>query len=216
MGKGNRSRQDRALEAVKNSTVEAAPLNVRIKTTIATAAVAFLIIGCILLSVIVNTGLVLRAKTAAKTDNFSVSGTVMSYLVYSQAQSVAYYYQQMGLNYGVSDIISSFGISYFTESVLSQVKEMLVLCEYAKANGINLTAEDEADIEAYLDSIKEAAANELYSTNAYVKLMYGNGVNIKDIREALELNYLAEAARKVLREKLPGQVTEELRNEYIM
>ena len=215
MGKGNRSRQDRALEAVKNSTVEAAPLNVRIKTTIATAAVAFLIIGCILLSVIVNTGLVLRAKTAAKTDNFSVSGTVMSYLVYSQAQSVAYYYQQMGLNYGVSDIISSFGISYFTESVLSQVKEMLVLCEYAKANGINLTAEDEADIEAYLDSIKKAAANELYSTNAYVKLMYGNGVNINDIREALELNYLAEAARKVLREKLQGQVTEELKNEYI-
>ena len=215
MGKGNRSRQDRALQAVQNSTVEAAPLNVRVKTIIATSVVAFLLIGCILLSVIVNTGIVLRTRTAAKTDNFDVSGTVMSYLVYSQAQSMAYYYQQMGLNYGVSDIISTFGISYFSNSVLAQVKEMLVLCEYAKANGISLSDKDKEDIEAYIDSIKEAAAQELYSTNAYVKLMYGNGVNVNDIRKALELSYLSEAARKVIREKLQGDVTEELRNKYI-
>jgi hypothetical protein len=215
MGKGNRSRQDRALQAVKESTVEAAPLNVRVKTIIATSVVAFLIIGCILLSVIVNTGIVLRTKTAAKTDNFDVSGTVMSYLVYSQAQSMAYYYQQMGLNYGVSEIISTFGINYFANSVLAQVKEMLVLCEYAKANGISLSDEDKTNIDAYIDSIKEAAAKELYSTNAYVKLMYGNGVNINDIREALELSYLSDAARKVIREKLQGDVTDELRNKYI-
>ena len=214
MGKGNRSRQDRALETV-NNTVEAAPKSTKIKTAIATSVVAFLIIGCLLLSVIVNTGIVLRSRDAAKTDNYAVSGTVMTYLIYSQAQSTAYYYQQLGLNYGVSDIISTFGISYFANSVLSQVKEMLVLCEYAKANGISLSDADKADIDAYIDSIAETAANNLYSTNAYVKLMYGNGVNVNDIREALELSYLAEAALEQVKSNLEGQITDELRNTYI-
>ncbi|MBO5701064.1 MAG: peptidylprolyl isomerase [Clostridia bacterium] len=212
MGKGNRSRQDRAFQTVQN-VEEVTPKSTKIKTAIATAVVAVLIVGCILLSVIVNTGIVLRSKSVAKTDNFSVSGTVMSYLVYSQAQSYAYYYQQMGMtNYTVSDIVKSFGIK---EAVLSQVKEMLVLCEYAKANGISLSETDEADIDAYIDSIKEAAAQELYSTNAYVKLMYGNGVNINDIREALEISYLSQAALEKVQANLEGQITDELRNTYI-
>ena len=212
MGKGNRSRQDRAFQTVQN-VEEVTPKSTKIKTAIATAAVAVLIVGCILLSVIVNTGIILRTKSAAKTDNFSVSGTVMSYLVYSQAQSYAYYYQQMGMsNYSMSDIINQFGIK---TSVLSQVKEMLVLCEYAKANGISLSEDDKADIDAYIDSIKEAAAQELYSTNAYVKLMYGNGVNINDIREALEISYLSQAALEKLQSELKAQITDDLRNTYI-
>jgi hypothetical protein len=212
MGKGNRSRQDRAFQTVQN-VEEVTPKSTKIKTAIATAAVAVLIVGCILLSVIVNTGIVLRTKSAAKTDNFSVSGTVMSYLVYSQAQSYAYYYQQMGMsNYSMSDIINQFGVK---TSVLSQVKEMLVLCEYAKANGISLSEDDKADIDAYIDSIKEAAAQELYSTNAYVKLMYGNGVNINDIREALEISYLSQAALEKLQNELKAQITDDLRNTYI-
>jgi FKBP-type peptidyl-prolyl cis-trans isomerase (trigger factor) len=207
MGKGNRSRQDRAFQTVQN-VEEVTPKSTKIKTAIATAAVAVLIVGCILLSVIVNTGIVLRTKNVAKTDNFSVSGTVMSYLVYSQAQSYAYYYQQMGMtNVTMSDIINQFGVK---NSVLSQVKEMLVLCEYAKANGITLSEDDKADIDAYIDSIKEAAAQELYSTNAYVKLMYGNGVNINDIREALEITYLSQAALEKIQANLEGQITDEL------
>ena len=214
MGKGNRSRQDRALETVKN-TQEATPKSTKIKTIVATSVVAFLIVGCILLSVIVNTGIVLRTKSAAKTDNFDVSGTVMSYLIYQQAQSLAYTYQQWGMETSVADIISQFGIEYFSASVLEQVKQMLVLCEYAKANGIELSEEDKTDIEEYIASIEEAAASNLYSTNAYVKLMYGNGVNVSDIREALELNYLSNAAYEKLQETLKGQITDELTAKYI-
>jgi len=212
MGKGNRSRQDRALETVQN-TQEATPKSTKIKTIIATSAIAFLIIGCILLSVIANTGIVLRSRSAAKTDNFNVSGTVMSYLIYSQAQSYAYYYQQMGLtNYTISDIIKNFGVS---TAVLSQVKQMLVLCEYAKANGIELTDEDKESIDASLTSIKEAAASNFYSTSAYIKMMYGNGVNLNDIRKALEMSYLSNAAYEVIEEKLEGDITDELITKYV-
>ena len=106
MGKGNRSRQDRAFETV-NTTVEATPKNTKLITTIATIAVSLLLVGCILLSVIVNTGIVLRTQTAAKTDNYSVNGTVMSYLIYSQAQEMVALYQQYGLNYTVADVLKA-------------------------------------------------------------------------------------------------------------
>ena len=112
MGKGNRSRQDRAFETVQN-TVEATPKNTKLITTITTIAVSLLIVACILLSVVVNTGIVLRTQTAAKTDNYSVSGTVMSYLIYSQAQQMVALYQQYGIDY--TTICSIFTLGIFVE-----------------------------------------------------------------------------------------------------
>ena len=213
MGKGNRSRQDRAFETV-NTTVEATPKNTKLITTITTIAVSLLLVGCILLSVIVNTGIVLRTRTAAKTDNFSVSGTVMSYLIYSQAQQMVALYQQYGLNYTLADVLSQ-SFDSMAESTLDQVKQMLVLCEYAKANGIELSAEDNEAIDAYMASIDEAASSNLYSTASYIKLMYGNGVNASDIRKSLELNYLSNAAYEALEAKLEAEITEDAINKYV-
>lgn len=213
MGKGNRSRQDRALETVQN-TQEVTPKNTKLITTITTVVVALLLVGCILLSVVVNTGIVLRAQSAAKTDNYSVSGTVLSYLIYSQAQQMLSIYQQYGLDYTIADIVDMSFDSMATSS-LEQAKQMLVLCEYAKANGITLSAEDEDAIDAYIDSIAEAAASNLYSTNAYIKLMYGNGVNESDIRKALELSYLSTAAYEVLEKELETKITDELISKYM-
>ncbi len=213
MGKGNRSRQDRALETVQ-ITQEATPKNTKLITTITTIAVALLLVGCILLSVVVNTGIVLRSRSAAKTDNYNVSGTIMSYLIYDQAQQMVALYQQYGLNYTLADVINS-SFDSMAQSTLEQVKQMLVLCEYAKANNISLSEEDEEAIDAYINSIAEAAANNLYSTNAYIKLMFGNGVNESDVRKALELNYLSNAAYEVLKEELELLITEESINQYI-
>lgn len=213
MGKGNRSRQDRAFETV-NTTVEATPKNTKLITTITTIAVSLLLVGCILLSVVVNTGIVLRTRTAAKTDNFSVNGTVMSYLIYSQAQQMVALYQQYGLNYTLADVLKD-SFDSMAESTLEQVKQMLVLCEYAKANGIELSAEDNEAIDAYMASIDEAAASNFYSTASYIKLMYGNGVNASDIRKSLELNYLSNAAYEALEAKLEAEITEDAINKYV-
>lgn len=213
MGKGNRSRQDRAFETV-NTAVEATPKNTKLITTITTIAVSILLVGCILLSVIVNTGIVLRAQTAAKTDNYSVNGTVMSYLIYSQAQQMVALYQQYGIEYTLADVLNS-SFDSMAESTLDQVKQMLVLCEYAKANGIELSAEDNEAIDAYMASIDEAAASNFYSTASYIKLMYGNGVNASDIRKSLELNYLSNAAYEALEAELEAKITEDAINKYV-
>ena len=213
MGKGNRSRQDRAFETV-NTAVEATPKNTKLITTITTIAVSIILVGCILLSVIVNTGIVLRTQTAAKTDNYSVNGTVMSYLIYSQAQQMVALYQQYGIDYTLADVLNS-SFDSMAESTLDQVKQMLVLCEYAKANGIELSAEDNEAIDAYMASIDEAAASNFYSTASYIKLMYGNGVNASDIRKSLELNYLSNAAYEALEAKLEAEITEDAINKYV-
>ena len=214
MGKGNRSRQDRAFETVANTEYEAAPKNTKLITTIATAAVACLLVACIALSAVVNTGVLLRSRNVAKTDNFSVSGSVAAYLIYSQAQEMASLYQQYGLNYSVADILSG-SFDSMAQSTMSQLKQMLLLKEYAKKNGISLSDDDKAAIDSYIDAIAEAASSNLYSTAAYIKLMYGSSVNEKDIREALELNYFASAAYEVLEKEFDAQVTEESISKYI-
>ncbi|MBR0327521.1 MAG: peptidylprolyl isomerase, partial [Clostridia bacterium] len=214
MGKGNRSRQDRAFESVSTTTYETAPKNTKLITTIATAAVACILVACLALSAVVNTGVLLRSRNVAKTDNFSASGSIAAYLIYSQAQEMASLYQQYGLEYSVADILDM-SFDSMSESTISSIKQMLVLCEYAEKNGIELSAEDEEAIDSYIDAIAEAASSNLYSTNAYIKLMYGNSVNVNDIREALEFNYRADAAYTVLKEQLETQITEEKINTYI-
>ncbi len=161
-------------------------------------------------------------RSAAQTDNYNVSGTELAYLVYSQAQSYAAMYQQIGMEYSVADVMAmshteygTYG-NYFIQTALIAAKENLVLAEYAKANGITLSDEDKEAIDTYIDSIAEAAASNFYSTNAYIKLMYGNGINESDIRKTLELQYLALTAREDLEEKvLKGQITDEKIKEYV-
>lgn len=214
MGKGNRSRQDRAFETVNNTEYEAAPKNTKLITTIATAAVACILVACLVLSAVVNTGVLLRSRNVAKTDNFSASGSVAAYLIYAQAQEMAALYQQYGMNTTVAQILSE-SFDSMAENTMSQLRQMLVLSEYAKKNNISLSDDDKEAIDSYIDSIAEAASSNLYSTGAYIKLMYGAGVNEKDIREALELNYLANAAYKALEKEFEAQVTEDAVKKYM-
>ena len=214
MGKGNRSRQDRAFETVNNTEYEAAPKNTKLITTIATAAVACILVACLVLSAVVNTGILLRSRNVAKTDNFSASGSVAAYLIYSQAQEMAALYQQYGMNYSVAQILDS-SFDSMAENTMSQLRQMLILSEYAKKNNISLSDDDKEAIDSYIGSIAEAASSNLYSTGAYIKLMYGAGVNEKDIREALELNYLANAAYKALEKEFEAQVTEDAVKKYM-
>lgn len=214
MGKGNRSRQDRAFETVNNTEYEAAPKNTKLITTIATAAVACILVACLALSAVVNTGVLLRSRNVAKTDNFSASGSVAAYLIYSQAQEMAALYQQYGMNTTVAQILSQ-SFDSMAENTMSQLRQMLILSEYAKKNNISLSDDDKEAIDSYIGSIAEAASSNLYSTGAYIKLMYGAGVNEKDIREALELNYLANAAYKALEKEFEAQVTEDAVKKYM-
>ena len=189
MGKGNRSRQDRAFETV-NTPVEATPKNTKLITTIATAAVACLLVACIALSAVVNTGILLRTRNVVKTDNFSASGSVAAYIIYSQAQEMAALYQQYGLDYSASQVLEN-SFDSMAESTISQLRQMLLLGEYAKKNNITISDDDKEAIESYIDAIAEAASSNLYSTAAccYFCNLFFN--NVKSIVNSDDTNDFA-------------------------
>lgn len=122
MGKGNRNRQRTQQAAAedrynhpekyqkkgnKNAKQGAFPAWARILTIV---LVAVILVGSISLIAIYENGVILRARTALKSDHYKISGTMMQYYYYYQYQQTYSYYYQMAESYlGSADYISYFG-----------------------------------------------------------------------------------------------------------
>lgn len=81
---------------------------------------------------------------------------------------------------------------YFMNQAEFSLMEQLVLCEAAKAAGVELTEEDDAAIEKAISAIKKSAAAAGVAEADYVRAVYGEGVTFGDVRASLKLMYLAE------------------------
>ncbi len=84
---------------------------------------------------------------------------------------------------------------YFRDSAKNDVQKIQALLDYAKENGISLTDEEIADVDAQFEGIEETAtslgygnADKLYSMN------YGSGVTTKIVRQAALDGALAQKA----------------------
>ena len=84
---------------------------------------------------------------------------------------------------------------YFRDSAKNDVQQIQALLDYAKENGISLTQEEIADVDAQFEGIEETAtslgygnADKLYSMN------YGSGVTTKIVRQAALDGALAQKA----------------------
>lgn len=229
MGKGNRNRLAKAQQAASSESVFNANNKKKDQTpawvsTVAIIVVAVLLVGCVALSVISEGGYLLRWTTVAESENYSVSGTMLSYYFYSnynyflnQYGSIASY---MGLTTGSSLKNQAYGddgetwFDYFMDSVVSEIEQILVYCEEADRRGIKLDDDDYADIDEAIESLKEAAAEYGYTTAGYISGMYGTGVKESDIRRALELSQLASKASQTVSEEFTDGVTEDEINTY--
>ena len=113
MGKGNRSRIERAMnetafeskkvQAKKNNKVSGAGIFV---TVAAILVVVALLIGAI--GVLNDGGWFARTKTVAQTENFKVDGTMMNYFFMTQFNSYYEYYYQMWQSYFQSSYKSAY------------------------------------------------------------------------------------------------------------
>ncbi len=104
-------------------------------------------------------------------------------------------------------------LDYFTEMALEQMTQIKALCDYAKANGISLTAEETQSVDAEFTELETSVKNYGYaSADAYFTANYGTGVTAKVARTCLLDSQLASKAYTSYQESLT--YTDEELEEY--
>lgn len=85
----------------------------------------------------------------------------------------------------------------------------------AKAAGITLTEDQEAEINETIEAYRTEAANNNYTLNAYLKLYFGAGFNEKVFKNQLEIELLANAFTDAKSTEIDESITdEEIEKEY--
>ena len=220
MGKGNRERTLRAQDRLDKpqAVVQKKQTPAWVGTAVMILVIAVIVIS-LLISSLYSSGAMMRSTKALTSDNYTVTGTMMSYFYNSaysefvnQYGSIASY---IGLDTSASLKSQECGLlddgstwyDYFMDMAVSTAEQYLVYCEAAKARGLALDAEDEEEINTALESLASSAASYGYSTKAYITAMYGTGVSEKDIRACMELVLLASKAASDASEEFNNAIT---------
>ncbi len=211
MGKAKRTRLQReetqrrlneANEAKRRSRRETIIMIVAVVVVL--AVVAGVVFGAVFAYKSVrSTGNYLRNKVAVSSEHFEVNNAMLSYIMYDNFDSSVstyyyYYYYYYGFDY-TSALKSQYydedsgttWFDYFLESAISIAESYLVLCEAAYAAGMELEEVDYLAIDRVIEQIEYAASTVDYEVQDYIDEIYGVGVKEDDIRDALELYYLA-------------------------
>lgn len=163
-----------------------------------------LAVGLFAYKQVVVSGVIERHTTAYSSENYEVTESMFTYYfnnIYVGSQSTL-------SSYGLDTSKTLEEQSSFYDLVLSQAKaqseQYLILCEAAKAAGVELDRDDLAGIEEEISHLKEQAREYGYpSTNDFIRRMCGTCVNIKDVEKCLKLNALAtKYAQMVTDEKV--------------
>ncbi|MBQ3064437.1 MAG: hypothetical protein IJC99_06535 [Clostridia bacterium] len=238
MGKGNRTKNEKAASvlassAKKKSNARKGQMPTWVGTLILVAVLAVIVTFSVI-SVLAQRGVFLRNKLIAETDHFEVTVPMMSYMVYTEYQSWVSQYQDSGImqyikgNGGTAlntslplrdqiysqptadkpDVATMTWFDYFAQSATGSVVEVLTLCEQAHSLGVILEDEDYDSIESTMQMLELYAMASGYELNAYIPMMYGNGVRDKDVRAMLELTTLATKMTTLKMEELRGGATD--------
>ncbi len=240
MGKGKRNSQKRAEEMIQSSEVYIEKQKNETKKSrtdktigIVCAVFALLIALILVFNVIVDNGVFLRSKDAAKTENVEVDAAMMSFFLnqyiidwYSNDYMTLYY--NLYLNNKVLDLDLSKSFreqtiskdvalylgtqyegstwyDYFVSAVMDQVDMYVIYANAAIADGITLSAEDKAEIE---DNVKAINDSILAEGSSYA-VRYGQGVKKSDVRHCYELIWLASNYAEYKQEQLEKALDED-------
>lgn len=167
--------------------------------TLCAILAVLLVVGLAVYNKIDESGVLIRNKVAVESENFEVDGMMMNYFISSTAQPYSQYFSLLGVDTtkSLKDQMYSDDQSwfdYFADSATTYIGEVLTLCEYAKANGIELGEEETKSIDASLEQFKSTASEAGYSLETYLYLLFGSGMRVEDVRNCLELTTLADLA----------------------
>ena len=227
MGKGSRSRINRSDEVIKAGGAKKKTDSTK-KTTIIVAVLVAVFVAILIAAIVFNnTGVLVRARIVAKSDNYKVTGTMASYFFNAQYQSflnqLGSYASYFGLDTGKSLRSQKCTMyegadtwwDYFMNGTKEQIKEILALCETAKAEGISLDDKDKENIDEALKAMNETAVSNGYTISGFLAALYGQGVSVNDVRKCLELAELGSKYLESLRETVKNGVTDDDINAYV-
>lgn len=115
-----------------------------------------------------------RYYLESNSNNLASLGLDPSMPLSAQQQSEEYTWQQ-----------------FITLQVYRQLREMIALVDAAKAEGMELTAEDQEAIDSQVAAYDGMASKEQMSPADYIEKVYGKGVTKDVMKEAIGLKFLA-------------------------
>ena len=232
MGKGNRERLKRGNDTLLAAEQQAKGIKAKKKSTgvplwlgnTILVSIALLLVVVIAVTTINSSGIFFRLSTYAYTDDFHLSGSQMVYLfntIYSDFVSdnssyISYFLdsskslkKQESLYTDESGKTMTW-FEVFAEQTKSQAEQMMVLCQMAKAEGLDkLSEEEEAALQKQMDSLSAAATQYGYTLKSYVKALYGSGVTPEDIMTVMRYQTIASNFYNTMYDRLEEAVTAE-------
>ncbi len=208
MGKASRARLARqAVNELKKEQELALQAQKKKKRfyNLITAVVAVILAGAFLGSIIFlnvgeNNGYFLRKKDAMKTENFAISGATFTYFLNYTFQEFINNNQNNLESYGLDVSVSpreqymadgTNWFDYLVNQAKTNLTEVLLLAEKAKADGLELDDNDKKTIDEFFENTEKRAEESEQEVKDYIQAIYGKGVNAEDIRKGLEISTLA-------------------------
>lgn len=208
--------------------------------TIVVVVVATVLLTCAA-TLVSSSGLVMRCSMAMKSDNYTVNGNMMTYYYVNTYNNFLNTYGDYATSFSIGAATSiadhhtiRFGgteekpnsydamflgsfdgtwFDYFMAQTVDGVKSMLMYCEEAKANNIELTKEEKKEVKDSVDAliIQFRLQNGVvdYSDSTVLNAMYGKGVKKSDIRKAMEISALASKWQEHIYDKIESEATDE-------
>ena len=176
---------------------------------------AIVVVICLLLSYF---GVFNRMFTAAKVDGQRISVAQMNCAfadVKNQTYNASQQYEESnGSGFYTSDTKLTDSCvydssltwgEYFQEQALDHVKQVTY---YKDKDGSTLTEDQQKEISETLSTLAESAKSNNFSLNAYIREVYGVGVNKKVLRTWLEDFYKAQNALKAVKDNYAAQISD--------
>lgn len=192
--------------------IKAAEAKIKAKKTKAKYALSIIAMVIVVAAVLFANSDYLYKNTTALTvgeKNFTPADVNYAYATqyYTLANQYGSYATLLGLDtsYGLAGLKNqntSYGTNenqtwrdYFIEAATTNLTQLVALNDYAKENGLELTEEEIAEIDAEYATVEETAAGYGYKTAAkFYNANYGKGV---DTQVAYNYELLAQTASKV-------------------
>lgn len=232
MGKGNRERLKRGNDTLLAAEQQAKGVKAKQKkkgvplwlgNTILISIAALLVI-VIAVSTITSSGILFRLSTYAYTEDFQLSGSQMVYLfntlysdfVNDNSSYISYFLDSSKSLKNQDSLYTDDNgktmtwFEVFAQQTKSQAEQMMVLCQMAKAEGLDkLSDDDQEAIDEQMDALEAAAIQYGHTLKSYVKAAYGSGITPEDIVTVMTYQTIASNYYNTMHERLEDAITAE-------